>query len=307
MLRSRFFRPLTCRNAPITRQLHHGVQIPIELASLVASPQLPTTGSLLVLHGLFGSKRNWTSLHKAFHQALPHHSIHTLDLRNHGMSPHATPMTYTSMAEDVIHYIDSHGISDVALLGHSMGGKVAMTTALLLAAKGRNELLSHLLVSDVAPIRGALSSDFIKYINAMHEINVLPHGAVRTRSDVDTRLHLYETDLAIRQFLLTNLSVPKPLESQSKPHFKLPVEILKNAIPDLGSFPWDFSDPQRPQWKGKTLVFRGLRSNYITTDNQQAFSQFFPRVTVDTLDTGHWVHAEKPNEFKDLVVNFIRG
>lgn len=68
-----------------------------------------------------------------------------------------------------------------------------MTTALLLAAKGRNELLSHLLVSDVAPIRGALSSDFIKYINAMHEINVLPHGAVRTRSDVDTRLHLYET------------------------------------------------------------------------------------------------------------------
>lgn len=69
---------------------------------------------------LSGSKRNWTSLHKAFHRALPYHSVHTLDLRNHGASPRATPMTYTAMAEDVLYYIDTHNLSNVALLGHSM-------------------------------------------------------------------------------------------------------------------------------------------------------------------------------------------
>jgi pimeloyl-ACP methyl ester carboxylesterase len=233
MLRPPVFRPATLRNPRAARQLHHSnteAQSLVELSSLVASPvNQPTTGSLVILHGLLwahlaiilnlvgwtsifksGSKRNWTSFHKAFHRALPRHAIHTLDLRNHGKSPRATPMTYTSMAEDVLDYINSRGLSNVALLGHSMfvskhrfkipsvyfwpcrGGKVAMTVALLLAAKGREDILSHLLVSDVAPIRSTLSPDFIKYTEAMHEINSLPLGVIHTRSDVDTCLRRYE-------------------------------------------------------------------------------------------------------------------
>ncbi|KAF9448563.1 mitochondrial protein [Macrolepiota fuliginosa MF-IS2] len=301
----------------------HQGRIPIELANLVAHPTGAerADASLIILHGLFGSKRNWTSLHKAFHRALPHRSIHTLDLRNHGMSPRATPMTYATMAEDVLNYIDSRNLSNVALLGHSMGGKVAMTVALSLVAKRRENILSHLLISDIAPTRGALSDDFVKYINAMQETNALPLGTVRTRTDVDLRLQQYESvaistlanplilitlqDLAIRQFLITNLKLPKPSQSQSKPHFNLPLDVLGDAIPELGSFPYDLADPGRPQWKGKTLVFRGLRSSYITDDNEQAFGRFFPCLKVEKMDTGHWVHAEKPNEFKDHVINFI--
>lgn len=182
-----------------------------------------------------------------------------------------------------------------------------MALALLLVTKGRESLLSHLLVSDIAPTRTALSPDFVKYIDAMLEVNALPLGAVRTRSDVDHLLHKHESDLSIRQFLLTNLVLPGRLQSQSKPHFGLPLDILKRSIPELGSFPHDLNDPKRPQWDGKTLVFRGLRSPYIDANNQPSFKKFFPNSSVATLDTGHWVHAEKPNEFKDLVVKFIQS
>ncbi|KAJ3571076.1 hypothetical protein NP233_g3992 [Leucocoprinus birnbaumii] len=289
--------------------IHHS-RGPIELASLVAQPTSDASTnpgpSLVILHGLFGSKRNWTSLHKAFHRALPQFSIHTLDLRNHGTSPHATPMTNIAMAEDVLHYIDSRGLTNVALLGHSMGGKAAMTLALLLASKGRENLLSHLLISDIAPTRTVLLPEFVRYIDAMLEVNALPLGTVRTRTDVDRLLHKHEPDLSIRQFLMTNLILPAPLQSHTRPHFHLPLDVLKQAVPELGWFPYDLNDPKRPQWNGKTLIFRGLKSPYIDETNEDSFKQFFPDSTIESLDTGHWVHVEKPNEFKDLVIKFVQ-
>ncbi|KXN87225.1 Abhydrolase domain-containing protein C22H12.03 [Leucoagaricus sp. SymC.cos] len=216
------------------------------------------------------------------------------------------PMTYESMAEDILRYIDSRGLSDVALLGHSMGGKVAMTVALSLTALGHKDLLSHLLVSDIAPTRAELLPDFVKYIDAMLEVNALPAGAVKTRSDVDLLLQRHESDLAIRQFLLTNLLLPKPSQSDRKPHFNLPLDVLRRSIPELGSFPYNVNDHIRTRWTGKTLIFRGLRSSYIDDSNKNSFTKFFPDSRMEKLDTGHWVHAEKPNQFKDLVVKFIQ-
>jgi len=127
---------------------------------------------------------------------MPNRAIYALDLRNHGSSPHATPMTYQAMAEDVNKFVEDNNLKDVTLLGHSMsvhpnlvcwttdiihrGGKVAMTYAL-----ARPERLSHLIVADIAPSTGKLSPEFVQYISLMQEIESLPPGKITKRSDAD--------------------------------------------------------------------------------------------------------------------------
>jgi len=247
-----------------------------------------------------GSKRNWSSLCKALHRDMPGRPLYALDLRNHGASPHASPMTYEAMAGDVKKFIMDKGLKDVALLGHSMhvnflsllkihsernrrGGKVAMASALSLKAIP----LSHLIVVDIAPSIGGLSPEFIQYIDIMKKIEALPPGVIKTRTDADHRLQPYESvlnphcsvmapeltipsqDLSIRQFLLTNLKLPS--HSRTAPHhaaqeratFNVPLGILSRSIEALGSFPYQYNtaDQSAPTaWNGPTLVMKGTKS-----------------------------------------------
>ncbi|KAI0291345.1 alpha/beta-hydrolase [Multifurca ochricompacta] len=250
-----------------------------------------TERPLVILHGLFGMKRNWLSLSKAFHRDLQR-SVYTLDLRNHGSSPHAMPMNYEAMTTDVIHFLRSHSLSNISLLGHSMGGKVAMAVAL--SPDLPAHAIEHLVVADIAPSISALSLEFQGYIEAMKKIEKIGVSSRREAQDI---LAHYEPDPMTRAFLLTNLDTTvRPLK------FQVPLDIIGSSIPDLGSFPYE---PGERSWHGSTLFVKGSKSKYISKNNVPIAKEFFPSMSLETLDAGHWVHADKPNEFKKLVVDFI--
>ncbi|KAI0775269.1 alpha/beta-hydrolase [Trametes elegans] len=299
---SLFREPLrsSCRRFGVLQSRTVSSQIkPIELHfDTVAPPDgNETRNPLVILHGLFGTKRNWGSLSKAFAKDL-NRPVYALDLRNHGTSPHAEPHTYPAMAADVVHFCQAHSLTNISLLGHSMGGKVAMTVAL--SPDLPSNLLAHLIVADIAPARGALSPEFQGYIRGMKQIEA---SHVTTRRDADKILREYEQDPMTRAFLLMNLEHPKP----HHPHplrFRVPVDLLGNAIPDLGDFPYE---PGERTWEGPTLFIKGEKSKYINKHNIGHAKAFFPNMVLETLDASHWVHSERPNEFRALVTDFIKG
>ncbi|KAI0044287.1 alpha/beta-hydrolase [Auriscalpium vulgare] len=250
-----------------------------------------TDKPLVILHGLFGMKRNWHSLSKAFSRDLKR-PVYALDLRNHGTSPHVEPMTYEAMASDVLHFCEKHSLTNVSLLGHSMGGKVAMAVAL--SPSLPQDLLAHLIVADIAPSRGSLSSEFQGYVEAMNKIEA---SRVSSRKEAQEILAPYEDDAMTRAFLLTNIDAKlNPLK------FQVPLHIIGPAIRDIGWFP---HEPQDATWNGKTLFIKGSKSNYINKNNLPLAKQFFPNMSIEILEAGHWVHAEKPNEFRKMVTDFV--
>jgi len=209
-------------------------------------------------------------------------------------------MTYNAMAMDVLEFCRKHSLERVSLLGHSMGGKVAMTVAL--SPDTPSDLLSHLIVADIAPAKGALSSEFRGYVDAMKKIEA---SEVKTRKEAQAILAPYERDPMTRAFLLTNLAHHQDHHAGHHPlKFRVPLNIIGDAIGEIGDFPYE---PHERQWGGKTLFVKGSRSKYINKHNIPLAKQFFPNMTLEELDTSHWVHAEKPNEFKKLVVDFIQA
>ncbi|PCH42515.1 alpha/beta-hydrolase [Wolfiporia cocos MD-104 SS10] len=256
--------------------------VPLAYDKLVPLNGNATDQPLVILHGLFGMKRNWQSLSKAFLRDLDR-PIYCLDLRNHGISPHAEPMTYSAMAVDVLHFLHKHSLANVSLLGHSMGGKVAMAAAL--SPDLPSGLLRHLIVADIAPSKGPLSPEFNGYVEALRKIEA---SKVSTRQEAQKLLTPYEKDPMTRAFLLTNL---RPQHSHHGPlQFQVPLHIIGDSIPEIGSFPYE---PGERIWEGDTLFIKGAKSRYINDRNVPIAKQFFPKSTLETLDTGHWVHAEK--------------
>ncbi|KAJ3862561.1 alpha/beta-hydrolase [Lentinula novae-zelandiae] len=280
----------------------HTQSQPIDPVDLSFIEQIPengnnTEGALVILHGLFGSKRNWSSLSKAFSRDLGI-PVYALDLRNQGSSPHALPMTYTSMATDVMHFIEKKNLSKISLLGHSMGGKVAM--ALALNPSLPPTVLQNLIVADIAPVRAHLSPEFIWYIKAMKKIESMK---LRTRKEARQVLTEYEKDPNVVLFLLTNILMPhSELNRGEYIRFRIPLRTMDDAIPELGSFPYA---PGETEWEGRTLFIKGKKSAFINHHYHQTMEDFFPRMTMETLDAGHWVHGERPHEFKQLVKTFI--
>ncbi|EHY57519.1 putative alcohol acetyltransferase [Exophiala dermatitidis] len=272
--------------------------------------------AIIVMHGLFGSQRNNRTLSKALAKDLSR-PVYTIDLRNHGDSPHSPVHDYPSMAEDVEHFVAKHNISRPTLIGHSMGAKVAMTMALRSPDK-----YSALIPVDNAPVDAALKSDFGMYVKAMREVED-HRPPITKQSEADKILAKYEPDLAIRQFLLTNL-VKKPATtttSSTGPHqrgpadhphrhaqktelkFRIPLHTLAKALPAMADFP--FKDPDQTRYEGPTLVVRGTRSHYVADEMLPLIGRFFPQFELLEFDCGHWVMSEKFEEFRAGVVEWI--
>ncbi|GJJ13716.1 hypothetical protein Clacol_007972 [Clathrus columnatus] len=233
--------------------------------------------------------------------------LSSVDLRNHGTSPHTTPMTYSAMADDVVHFCQTHSLSKVSLLGHSIiisslgissrGGKVVMSAAL--SPTLPKDLLTNLIIADIAPARGPLSSDFKEYTYAMSRIE---HSRIKSRKEANDILLQTEPDPSIRAFLLTNLTLDK---DAGYVKFRIPIDLIKDALDELGDFPYDPEKDHR--WDGRTLVIKGEKSRYLNKNNIPLVHHFFPNARLESLDAGHWVHAEKPHEFVDLVTDFIKN
>jgi len=241
---------------------------------------------VIILHGLFGSQRNWGGIIRAL---APDHEIHGLDLRNHGESPWAESMTYDDMAEDVALYIETQDLAPVTLLGHSMGGKVGMRLALT-----RPELLARLVVVDIAPVPYH-NEHYSGYVEAMLS---LPLDQVTRRADADAALKPVIADDSLRAFLLQNL-----VSEEGRFRWRINLADIGRNMPALIGFPDSDSRFAKP-----TFFLAGERSNYIRPRDRDSIERLFPGARLDEIaDSGHWPHAEHPERFIGMVRPLLKG
>lgn len=240
---------------------------------------------LVILHGLFGSGRNWASIGR--HLAA-HRRVIALDLRNHGSSPWTDTMDYAELAEDVHETMHALGCRRFAVIGHSMGGKVAM-----MAALADSDEVERLLVVDIAPVAYALHHQ--GYVRAMRDLDL--HGITR-RSEADKRLAIDIPDAAERAFLVQNL-----VFEEGRPRWGLNLAAIEHAMPRLAGFP---AMPPGARYAGPALFIGGGRSAYLRPEHEPEIRRLFPAARIVRIaDAGHWLHAERPQAFLDLVEPFL--
>ena len=239
---------------------------------------------VIVLHGLLGSARNWTTVSKRLAED---HRVFALDLRNHGAAPWADGMTYDEMAEDVRAFIERRELEPVTVMGHSMGGKVAMRLAL-----SYRDLVERLVVVDVAPV--SYEHSFDDFIDAMRSANV---GHVRRRAEVEEALSAGVPEPGIRAFLLQNL-----VRDGDTFRWRLNLDAIAINMDDITGWP---TAPGLP-FEGPALFVAGATSDYVTPDYRAAIDRHFPAARLATVrDAGHWVHAEQPEAFTSVVRHFL--
>lgn len=218
------------------------------------------------------------------------------------MSPQAKPHSYEAMAEDISLFLENRGIkSGLNLLGHSMGGKAVMAYAL---NKELNGPLRTLVSVDMSPAIGKVSPAFQAYIDCMRKVET---SKCKHRSDADKMLQEVEPDLSARQFLLTNART-ETKNGEEHLVFRLPLDLLAEEIPSIGTFPYTPPPPKSetsPTWDGPVMFLKGAKSKYINKRNIPVCEAFFPNMKLETLDAGHWVHAEQPAETMRLITEFV--
>ena len=240
---------------------------------------------LVILHGLFGQARNWGTISRGL---TDHRHVVALDLRNHGESPWANSMHYEDMADDVAAVIADLPDGPADLVGHSMGGKVAMIVALT-----RPDLVARLMVVDIAPVSYAGGS-LLPYVRAMRAIN--PEG-MTSRKEVDLALEDYVADPGIRSFLLTNL-----VRAGDGFAWGLNLPAIEAGMDTLSGFP----DPGG-QFDGPTTFLAGSRSDYVTNHAETEIKRLFPSAEIRRVEgAGHWIHAEAPKIFLEELKRFLQ-
>jgi pimeloyl-ACP methyl ester carboxylesterase len=240
---------------------------------------------VLILHGLFGSAGNWTGVARALGERF---EVFALDLRNHGASPWDSRMDYPTMAEDVAQFVVARNLGHAAVIGHSLGGKVAMTLAL-----SAPDLVERLVVVDIAP--APRPPTHLAYVEAMQALDL---GATARRVTADALLKPRIPDDAERGFLLQNL-----LFAGDRPHWRINLDAIAAGMDDMAGFP-DFTTPYR----GPVLAIRGGASPYVPDRDLPAFARLFPAYRLVTIPgAGHWLHAERAAEFLAAVMPFLAG
>lgn len=250
--------------------------------------QYATQGEpLLILHGLLGNLNNWTWHSRRLAEQF---AVYAIDLRNHGASPHADAMSYPLMAQDVIEFMDDQGIAASHILGHSMGGKVAMQLAM-----DHPDRIRRLVIADIAPVQ--YGGERGEHDEIFEGLSALDLDALSSRTQADKELAAWVDDEVVRQFLLSNLE----RNADGSFAWRINLPILRDSYPALRDKPAGEGVFDR-----ETLFIRGDLSDYITEAHRQETLRHFPRATVKTLmQAGHWLHAEKPETFNRLVLDFL--
>ena len=241
---------------------------------------------MTILHGLFGSGRNWNTVARRLAEQA---RVLVPDLRNHGASPHAATMTYPAMAADVRALLDRQGIERSDMIGHSMGGKAAMYLALTEPRR-----IDRLVVVDIAPVR--YDHGFHGLIRILRQ---LPLEHVTGRAEADEWLAPQIFEPALRQFLLQNL-----VWRGDRYLWRINLDVIEQAMPDLMGFP--DADGLRP-FRGPVLFIAGERSSYVLPEHSIAIERLFPRAAIERLrGAGHWLHSEQPEQFLSIVQRFLQ-
>lgn len=241
--------------------------------------------TFIILHGFLGMGDNWKTLAKKFAES--NFEIHLVDQRNHGRSFHSADFDYELMAEDLKQFCEDNDLSDIVLLGHSMGGK----TAMLFAAK-YPDLVSKLIVADISPRYYPVHHDAI-----LEGLSQLDFTFVKTRLEADQVLENYVSDNGTRQFLLKNLY----WVHKGQLGLRINLEALKENVSEVGE-----ALPIHATFEKDTLFLRGDRSEYISESDETIIHRHFPNSEIITIsNAGHWLHAENPKDFYEAVINFL--
>ena len=239
---------------------------------------------LIIIHGLFGMSDNWNTLGKKFSKYC---KVHLIDLRNHGRSPHSTDFDYDVMCDDVFEYMEDNAIVSPIILGHSLGGKVAMKFAFTYPDK-----IEKLIVVDIAPRQ--YNTDFHK--NLLVTLYKLPLVDFDKREEIDKLLSDTFEDKSMRLFLLKNLYRNDKKEFA----WRFNIESLIDTIENIQEADFITGNCAIP-----THFLRGGNSDYINSTDKLIINKYFSDFSIATIDgAGHWLHAEKPEHFYDEVMGF---
>lgn len=253
----------------------------MKLHSLILGEGKP----LLILHGFLGMSDNWKTLGKKF--ADDGFQVHLIDQRNHGKSPHSDEFSYELMANDIVEYCEQNDLDDITVIGHSMGGK----TAMLLACENE-ALVKKLIVVDIAP----------KYYAPHHQqivkgLTALDEARLTSRGDAEDFLKEYISETGVRLFLLKNLY----WKTKKQLSLRMNLDALKANIEQIGR-----ALPQDAVYKKPVLFIKGELSNYIGEEEEDLIKKHFPKAEIEPIqNAGHWVHAEKMEEFYRAVIQFV--
>ena len=242
---------------------------------------------LLILHGFLGMSDNWKTLGTQY--ATEGFQVHMLDLTNHGRSFHSDEFNYQVMSADVLNYCIENNLENLSIIGHSMGGKVAM-----LFATTYPEKVEKLIIADIGP----------KYYSPHHQdilagLNAVNFSTKPDRTQVDEVLKMHISDFGTRQFLMKSLYWKEPWQLA----FRFNLEVFNKKIEEIG-----VELPSNALFQKPTLFIRGGNSNYIKDEDFQGIKNHFPQAQIETIpNVGHWLHAENPKEFYEKTSAFLKA
>lgn len=241
---------------------------------------------LIIIHGFLGMSDNWKSFGALY--AAEGFQVHMLDLRNHGRSFHSDDFSYEIMSKDLLKYCQQYNLKDISIIGHSMGGKVAMVFATT-----HPEMVEKLIVADIGP----------KYYAPHHQdilagLNAVDFSVKPDRASVEEILYPFIPDFGTRQFLMKNLYWVEPGQLA----FRVNLKVFNEKIETIGE-----ALPTNNYFDKPTLFIRGGNSRYIVDSDLPEIKKQFPKFELATIpNVGHWLHAENPKAFFEETINFLK-
>lgn len=254
---------------------------------------------LVILHGLYGNSDNWASIGKALSKK---YAVFIPDLRNHGKSPHSKEHTYQLLAQDLLDFFNSQGIDKAEIIGHSMGGKLAMLFSLL-----NPNRVNNLVVVDIAPKKytslHSIQSLVIEHLNIMNAYLSVDLNEKTRRDEVDKEFAYYVKDTKVRNFLMKNL-----IREGHTFKWTINVKALSNNLPEIMDGP-DFT---KIEFNESSITFpvlfiKGEKSDYLKSTDLELIKTFFLNIEMVSIsDAGHWIHAEQPEQFLKTISHFLK-
>lgn len=241
---------------------------------------------MLILHGFLGMSDNWKTLGARY--AAEGYEVHMLDLRNHGRSFHADSFTYHDMSADIKEYCNDKQLTNIALIGHSMGGKVAM-----LFAATHPEMVDKLIVADIG----------VKYYRPHHQsimeaLNAVDFSANPSREEIDEIMTPFVPESSTRQFLMKSLY----RKTKDELAFRFNLPVFNQHIENVGE-----ALPEDAKFEKETLFLKGEKSDYIKDDQRELIVSHFPEAEFAVIkNAGHWLHAENPDDFFSESMSYLQ-
>ncbi|QBJ62936.1 alpha/beta fold hydrolase [Pseudoalteromonas sp. DL-6] len=246
--------------------------------------QIGQGSDVVLIHGLFGSLENLNVIAKPLSE---HFRVTNVDLRNHGLSPHSDEMDYLAMANDIVQLMATLKIQKAHLIGHSMGGKVAMQVALT-----HSELVDKLVVLDIAPV-----SYPARHTKILEALNAVKNTDIGDRKQADLIMQPYIEELGVRQFLLKSLYK----NDEGKFVWRFNLSVLDNKYSTITD-----NINANNSCLCETLFIKGNDSDYILAEHREAINSLFKNVSAKIIHgAGHWLHAQKPQAVNKAINDFL--